>query len=151
MEESEVIKRAHGSERTTPTPPRTMTFVLQGTPIPLARTRMSGDHCYDSQKHYKLTIGLALAAQLKSSNLFSGPLQVDFIFYFPMPNRLTGSKKESKMGKPHIFVPDLDNCIKMYLDCSNKILFKDDCSVWKINATKVYGDPRTEMIITEIL
>lgn len=148
--DSEVNKRAYGSERSNIVP-RTMTFILQGTPIPLARTRMSGDHCYDSQKHYKLTTGLALAAQLAGKPLFSGPLSVDFIFHFPMPNRLKGVKAQEKLGKPHIFIPDIDNLIKFYLDSSNTILFKDDCVVARVNASKVYGDPRTEMIITEIL
>lgn len=144
------IDIAFGSERSHPNP-RSMLFILSGIPIPLQRVRFSGDHCWDSQKHSKLLVSLALEAQLKAQDMFSGALHVDFVFVFPLAKKLSKVKKEKTLDKPHITIPDLDNCIKFYLDCCNKLLFKDDCIVAVISARKIYGAPRTEMTIKEIV
>lgn len=149
MNIQDVKRMAFASERA----PRTMHFVIPGIPIPLARPRFSGGHVWDSQKPQKLIIGLMLADQLGSLPLFSGALEVAFTFYFPMPKRLSAKHNLEMRGTPHKIRPDCDNIIKLYLDCSNGILFKDDCMVVTLHAKKVYDDgnsPRTEMIITEL-
>lgn len=130
---------------------RSITFTILGVPIPLARPRMSGNHCWDSQKQQKLIIGLALSAQLKDEPLFAGPLSIDFSFFFPLPKRLN-KRQTTKEDIPHIAKPDIDNCIKMYLDCaSNDILYKDDCIIAALSAKKCYSPtPRTIMTISEL-
>lgn len=141
---------AYASERS----PRSMFFSIPGTPLPLARPRFSKDgHVWDSQKPQKLIIGLELIKQLGSLPRFDKALSVDFKFYFPLPGHLSVEKYEATKGKPHAKRCDLDNCIKMYLDCSQPILFEDDCIVATISASKMYDDgksPRTEMTLTEI-
>jgi len=125
-------------------------FKIDDVPIPLRRARFTGTHCWDSQKQQKMIIGLALQSQLADEPLFEGPLDIDILFYFPISKRLSKENQLIYKDKPHIFKPDLDNLIKMYLDCSNNILFKDDCIVSTIHARKLYGIPRTEIIITEL-
>ena len=145
-----LIDKAFASERSTAT--RTNHFIIYGDPIPLQRPRMSGTHCWDSQKQQKMIISRSFTTQLADGPLFQGPLSVEFLFYFPLKKRMTPKKKLEMTGTAHIFKPDLDNLIKMYLDCSSdSILFKDDATVAQISAKKLYGDPRTEMIITELL
>lgn len=139
------------SERNIHVPPRSMTFVIEDIPIALRRTRMSGTHCWDSQKQEKMIIGIALTQQLKSQPLFTGPLQIDITFHFPIKGRVSKEYREKKTGSPHMNKPDIDNLIKMYLDCaSNGILFRDDCLVASVNARKIYGPAKTEIIITEM-
>ena len=133
--------------------PRSMFFVVKDTPIPLARPRMTGGgRVWDSQKHQKLIIGLSLTNQLNGLPLFEGALEVDITFYFPMPKRINEIRRAAMRNTPHIFKPDIDNCIKMYLDCaSNGILFEDDAIIATIHSKKLYDDvPRTEIVITEI-
>ena len=52
----------------------------------------------------------------------------------------------------HKTVPDLDNLIKFYSDLlnMNKGFYVDDSQICWISATKIYGDPRTEIMIEEI-
>lgn len=142
---------AFGSERC----PRSMHFIINDQPIALARCRMTGSgRLFDSQKQHKMIIGLALASQLGSKPLFSGALEIELRFFFPISKAHNTDKKKSLLrGKPHTYKPDLDNCIKMYLDCaSNGVLFKDDAIIAAIHSYKLYDDtPRTEIIITEML
>ena len=150
MNVRELKRMAFASERT----PRSMFFIIMGNPIPLARPRFSKDgHVWDSQKPQKLVVGLDLIKQLGSLPKFEDALSVDFKFYFPLPTRLSIEHEAKLKGSPHKKRCDLDNCIKMYLDCSIGVLFEDDCLVSTINASKMYDDgksPRTEMIITEL-
>ena len=75
---------------------------------------------------------------------------VEVIFIFPIGIRVPKHKKEKMIDSPHIFKPDIDNCIKFILDCSNGIIWHDDCIVSVIFAKKIYGEARTIMTITEI-
>lgn len=139
---------AFASERS----PRTMHFIIEGNPIPLARPRMSKDgHVWDSQKAQKLIVALELQRQFKNHPLFTSALGISLLFYFDMPTRLSKKSKDSTIGKPVMKRPDTDNLIKFYLDCANDIIFTDDSIVTQIYAEKLYGDhARVEMIIGEL-
>ena len=53
----------------------------------------------------------------------------------------------------HSFTPDLDNLVKMLLDCiqGNDRMIIDDSQVCRIQAEKIYDEsPRTEVYIEEI-
>lgn len=130
---------------------RSQRFIFPGNPIPLARPRFSGNHCWDSQKQSKLVTGLLMSKQFGSQDFFIGPIQVDFDFVFPTPKRISQSKKEALYNTPFVNIPDTDNCIKFYLDCANNILFKDDACVAIINAQKIYGpEAQVVMFVKEI-
>lgn len=60
--------------------------------------------------------------------------------------------KMVKSEADHIVTPDLDNMVKFYLDCLNKMAWEDDCQVINIVADKRYTNsrnPRTEIEIWE--
>jgi Holliday junction resolvase RusA-like endonuclease len=123
-----------------------MTFTVPGDPIPLARARMGRGTFYDSQKHEKFVASMGLTHQMAGLKLFSGPLEMEVVFFMPM-----GAKGKHKTGRPHFSKPDLDNLIKFASDISNKIIFSDDCSISKIVALKVYDSkPRTVFTIKEM-
>ncbi len=127
-----------------------MKFLIKDTPIPLQRPRMTGTHCWDSQKQQKMVVGIQLNTQFCDSAFFEGPLLIELNFFFPLPKRLSNKARIEKMGSPHITTPDLDNLVKFYLDCANDILYKDDATVAQIITKKMYGIPHTEMIVTEL-
>lgn len=136
-----------------------MKYIIEGQPIPLARPRISGRHCYDSQKQYKLAYGIMLQNQHGDQKLFEKPLHLDAVFYFKKPlanmNRQTSRLKPNKQykedGTAYASKPDLDNLAKFLLDVCNGILFRDDCLVASMTIKKVYGDiSRTEFELWEI-
>lgn len=122
-------------------------YSVEGTPIPLARHRHSGDHTWDSQKQQKYGTGIQLVNQHEDRPKFQGPIQLDVTFF--MPIRKSGYK--APKGGYHLIKPDLSNLIKYIEDAATKILFDDDCIISVINAQKRYSEiPRTEFTITEL-
>lgn len=131
---------------------RSKFFTIKDAPIPLQRPRYSQNHVWDSQKHQKMVIGVQFEQQMLKNEPFSGPLEIDINFYFAMPKRLSSTKRDALRLSYHHCRPDIDNLIKMYLDCANGILFKDDAIIAVVHSRKLYDDTeRTELTISELL
>jgi Holliday junction resolvase RusA-like endonuclease len=123
------------------------TYIIEGDPIPLARARHGVGRTWDPQKHQKYIIGLQLQSQHPLKRLFVGPIHLDICFFLPMAKR---SKKEI-INTFHFFKPDLSNLIKFIEDIGSGILYKDDCLIASMSATKKYSDnPRTKFTISEL-
>ena len=73
------------------------------------------------------------------------PISIKLKFVFEIPK----SRKELKVGDPHLQKPDIDNCEKGITDSLTGIIYKDDCVVWKVRGiVKVWGkSPRAEVEI----
>lgn len=56
-------------------------------------------------------------------------------FTMPMPKSWSEAKKERMNHTPHQQTPDVDNLTKALLDS----VFGQDCGVWDIRVTKVWG------------
>jgi len=124
-------------------------YIIHGRPIACQRPRfslkpgVSQGHIWDSQKKEKFAYGLILKQLHNNKPFFQGAIEVELKFSFVWP-----AKSKYIYERPHIFKPDLDNLIKLYLDVANGILWKDDCAVSKITACKFYGvDEKTEIIV----
>jgi Holliday junction resolvase RusA-like endonuclease len=135
-----------------------LVFTLPGAPITKLRPRFSRHkgkvRTYDSQSEEKNTIGWQLKARMKGRNPLQGPLRLDIKFYMPIPKSASKKKKEQMASGEikHTKTPDCDNMVKAYLDCMNDIVYIDDKQIYKLNATKLYGEyPRTEIKICEEL
>jgi Holliday junction resolvase RusA-like endonuclease len=125
-------------------------FVLPGEPIPLARARHGRQKVYDSQSQMKLVSGLQLQKQLSDRPQYCGPLHLIVNFYMKMPD---GQRKKWDLfrGRHHVYKPDLSNLVKYCEDVANAVLYRDDCIISKISATKIYDiEPRTEFILLEL-
>lgn len=122
-----------------------VTYVITGDPIPLARPRASMTcRMWDAQKSIKLLRGLQIRNQHDDKPYLTGPLHLDVTFYF-----LGASKK--RLGRPHIFKPDLSNLIKFAEDIATGILYHDDCLIASISSRKLYDTiPRTVFTLTQM-
>lgn len=131
---------------------RSIKFILPGQPIPWSRaTPMAKGRVWDSQKHQKLIISLAMEKLMGSQPLLEGPLEVIIYCYFPIPMK---HQKNPQIHNSHYFKkPDDDNCAKILRDCANGILYSDDSLISDGHQYKRYDDGngvRTEMTITEV-
>jgi len=100
---------------------------------------------YDQQKKEKEHVKWQLQAQMPE-NLLTIPLEIDFVFYFPVPKSTSSVKRKQMLRDEihHMIKPDNDNLQKYILDCMTGTIFEDDCQVVDIHARKVYGEsPRT--------
>nr|DAX05363.1 MAG TPA: Endodeoxyribonuclease RusA [Caudoviricetes sp.] len=60
----------------------------------------------------------------------------EIVFQMPMPKSWSGVKRRSMAGQPHQQKPDVDNLLKALMDA----LFDDDCKVWNVAVSKVWGE-----------
>lgn len=123
-------------------------FVIPGDPIPWARARTHKGKFWDSQKQFKLNIGLLLSNQHGQESLFAGPLAVRMLFCLPIP---PSRAKQNLKHVLHSQKPDLSNLVKFIEDTATGILYHDDCLIASLEVQKRYDDnPRTELYIAEL-
>lgn len=122
-----------------------ITIELYGNPVPQQRPRFAkGSNypiVYDSQKRFKETLQWQIKSQFRNEPL-TIPIKLDCIFFMPIP-KSTPKFKQRQMHNgliAHTKKPDLDNLLKLLLDCSNGLLFKDDSQVCEIRAKKIYSE-----------
>ena len=59
-------------------------------------------------------------------------------------------KEKYENIKLHSIKPDLDNLVKMIADIIQPQMICDDSQIFWLSATKLYGKPRTEVLIEEL-
>lgn len=122
-------------------------YVVVGDPIPLARHRHGNGHTWDPQKQLKKIFYNQIAYQHLEKPMFSGPIHIDFEFYFPIAR----TSKTARDGAHHVFRPDLSNLVKFVEDAVTLLLYKDDACIASFSAAKKYStEPRTEFTISEL-
>ena len=132
-----------------------MQIILPG--IPESQTRMKFSSrgafvkCYDPKEKEKKRIREMLLKEFDDTKKFEHP-EVSFLFYMPIPKSLPKKTLLAyALGKsPHEKKPDVDNLVKLYLDCMDGICFEGDQKVSLGGCIKIYHqDPRTVIFITE--
>ena len=85
---------------------------------------------------------------------YTDALKIKFVFHIKRPKahfRTGKYSNELKKTAPvqHTKRPDVDNYVKFYMDCMNKLVYLDDSQVIEIYAKKEYDDKEsyTEIII----
>lgn len=140
-------------------------FEIEGKPIPQPRARhfsiRNRSFAYNPKKKQMEIMKMLLLNEkrkiinderlIELAQIESGcEIFVEMTFYMEIPKSLNHKSRMVIFGdgdEPHNKKPDLDNLIKWVLDCGNKILWKDDSSVVKIMAKKVWSDrPRTKIL-----
>lgn len=127
-----------------------MKIIIPGDPVPWARARIgNAKRFWDSQKQIKLGYVLQISNQVGGLS-YTQPLHLDIVFFMPIAESLSDKKKHALDGAYHASKPDLDNLIKFVLDVCTGVLYKNDCIIASISASKKYSlNPRTEFSFFE--
>jgi len=133
-----------------------MKIILDGEPVSQIRMKYSGRNgigrIYDPREKIKKEIKKKIENQFKLHPKFIHP-RVSFVFHMPIPKSLP--KKTFSLYKSGLFKhekkPDVDNFIKLYLDCMDTICFDGDQKVTLGPSIKLYHlNPKTIIIINEM-
>lgn len=126
-------------------------IVIEGCPIAQARVRLGRrGFVYDPNARDKHII----KAYLKQNNdygLYNNP-KISFLFVMPIPPSTSKKNKDlyEVSYSKHSKKPDIDNLVKLYLDCMDGIFFEGDQKVSLGYCVKIYGvDPKTIIYIEE--
>lgn len=122
-----------------------ITLELYGDPVAQQRPRFARKgnivSTYDNQAKLKEGYKWQIRSQFREEPL-TIPIALDLVFFMPIPKSTLGIKKRQMANGviAHQKKPDLDNMIKFYLDCMNKVTFADDSQICEIRAKKIYSN-----------
>lgn len=125
-----------------------MKIIIPGVPVPQARMqhvkRGGFVHVYDPKSREKRLIRDILQEH-RSSREIDFP-RLSFLFHMPIPKSVP--KRELELYRSgllkHDKKPDVDNLLKLYLDCLDGIVFSGDQAISLGPCVKVYHpEPKT--------
>ena len=125
-----------------------LTVRLELNPVPASRPRVSKWGTYYGKKHQAFrSEALALLSEMREEGILpevpmSGKLRVWVVFSIKKP-------KTTKLATPR---GDIDNYMKLLLDCCNGIIWEDDQQIAQINAFKNYASDEgsIDLVVEEI-
>ena len=122
-----------------------MKITIEGNPIPLQRARAGKSGFYDPQFIAKRNYASIVKEQFKDDPL-DIPLAINLIYSIAMPKSWSKKKKIRMIDQPHTQTPDTSNLIKFSEDSLLKILWSDDCIIYKITAEKRWSETGSTII-----
>jgi len=81
---------------------------------------------------------------------WEGPVAIDLTAYLPMPKTWPKWKRDCLPFIMPTKTPDVDNILKQIKDVMNGLIYSDDKQVVRVTAHKCYGQPKWELLITEL-
>ena len=129
------------------------TIVIQSLPQAQGRPRFAvrGKHAFAFDPHKDKKNWYRLQISQQFNELLGNPVELKIVYFMPIPKDTSKKKKVLMLSNDnikHVKKPDIDNLLKMTLDCMTGIVFEDDRQIWRLEAEKRYSDsPRTEITI----
>jgi Holliday junction resolvase RusA-like endonuclease len=136
-------------------------FTIPGTPQQQGSRRYVGNGItIEANKNLEpwRKVALSCAREAKGGTegpLFTGPVQVTMVAYFPRPASHYGTGRNSGVLKPsapvwHASAPDCDKLERALGDMLTQSgVVLDDRLIVCWDASKVYGDPRMDVTVTD--
>ena len=113
------------------------------------RHRFARGFLYDPSAKDKKTAYKEIKEQF-TGEPYTDALKIAFTFNIKRP-KSHWNKYSLKPSAPiyHTKRPDIDNYVKFYMDCMNKVVYLDDSQVIELSAKKIYNDKEsfTEIVI----
>lgn len=133
-----------------------MKISLTGDPVSQARVRFSSrgkfGHAYDPNEKIKKEIKERLKKLKGDDTYFYKNPRVSFVFKMAIPKSIPKKLRVKYLEKivRHEKKPDIDNLVKLYMDCLTGIFYEDDSVVSLGESIKIYDpNPETLIIIEE--
>jgi Holliday junction resolvase RusA-like endonuclease len=126
-------------------------MVVKSKPKPQGRPRVTKWGTYDPSKKDKIEFMMQIPNKPNQPITDSIYLKVKFTMPYPKKwyrtGKFAGILKDNAPVE-HVSTPDIDNLLKFVLDAGNKIIWKDDSLICKVDMQKVYGrETKTEIEI----
>ncbi len=128
-------------------------FTIPLQPRPKQRPQHGKGYTYtpNETREYEAIVGFYARRALKRP--VTGPISMKVDFYIPIPKSWSKAKKQAaeiQKLRP-ASKPDIDNLVKAVLDgMNNGIAYADDSQIVSLVLNEWYGDPRTEIELTEL-
>lgn len=115
---------------------------ITGKARPRVNTITGRAYTPSNTKDYEMLIKQYFKVKYPHYETLEGRIKVKIIAYFAIP-KSTNKEQQKEMLENKISPtkkPDIDNIIKIILDAMNKMAFKDDSQIAKLEIEKVYSE-----------
>lgn len=123
---------------------------IKGKARPRVNTYTGNAYTPTNTKDYENLIKQYFKIKYPRYEPLEGRIAVKIEAYFDIPK--STSKKDKKLIEEDILSPtkkpDIDNIVKIILDALNKMAFKDDNQITKLEVEKLYGNE--EKIVVKV-
>lgn len=115
---------------------------ITGKARPRVNTITGRAYTPSNTKDYEMLIKQYFKVKYPHYETLEGRIKVEIIAYFAIP-KATNKSQQKEMIENNISPtkkPDIDNIIKIILDALNKMAFKDDSQITRLEIEKVYAE-----------
>ncbi len=126
-------------------------FYVKGTPAPDQRPRVArngGIIPNAKTVEWKALVEKEGRRYMSVMAPLTDPLEVNMVFYMPIPESWSKTRKAEAAGTSHYKKPDLDNLAKAVMDGLNGIVWQDDAQIVQMSIRKVYSHGHNGVQIT---
>ena len=134
---------------------KSFTLTIPGPPVAQPRHRISTRggfaKAYLPKDHPVHAFKQSIFLHSAGRGLFTGPVEVSIVAWFPMPASWSKKKRREHEGRWHTQKPDADNIAKAVLDALSDH-WQDDCQVVILTVQKRWwsGTGLTQIRVSEI-
>lgn len=115
---------------------------ITGKGRPRVNTQTAIAYTPTKTKEYEDLVKQYFILKYRRINPLEGRIRVEIKAYFSIPKNASKKQKEEmlKDNISPIKKPDIDNIAKIILDALNKLAFKDDNQIIKLDIEKIYSE-----------
>lgn len=115
---------------------------ITGKGRPRVNTQTAIAYTPTKTKEYEELVKQYFILKYRRINPLEGRIRVEIKAYFSIPKNASKKQKEEmlKNNISPIKKPDIDNIAKIILDALNKLAFKDDNQIIKLDIEKIYSE-----------
>lgn len=124
---------------------------ITGKGRPRVNTQTAIAYTPAKTKEYEELVKQYFILKYRRINPLEGRIKIEMKAYFGIPKN-TSKKQKEEMLNNHISPtkkPDIDNIVKIILDSLNKLAFKDDNQITKLEVEKLYAEEEKVYIKVE--
>lgn len=127
-------------------------FEIPGKPGSKARPRLGKNGAYTPEKtrSYEAFVKHIFINKFKDFEPFNYRVKAKITAIFEVPQSYSNKKRIMLLNTKYSYTkkPDADNITKIILDSLNKLAYKDDAQISKLEVEKTYGEQ--EKVIVEL-
>lgn len=126
-------------------------FTIPGKPYAKKRPRFSRKigRAFNPRENEVAETSIGAIAATHFPRPFTGPVALEIIATFAIPESWPKAKKAALAHKPHTQKPDCDNIAKAVCDGLNRIAWADDSQVSGLSVSKFWGGTNQTTIFVE--
>ena len=116
-------------------------FTIPGKPYAKKRPRFSRKigRAFNPRENEVAEASIGAIAATHFPQPFTGPVALEIIATFAIPESWPKAKKAALAHKPYTQKPDCDNIAKAVCDGLNRIAWADDSQVYELSVRKIWG------------